>query len=139
FSPCFGGPFLVWHPGKYAELLADRIKRHNANVWLVNTGWSGGAYGVGKRIKLGNTRAIIDAIHSGELSDAPTQADPVFGLQVVTKCPGVPDEILVPRNAWADKAKFDETARKLAKLFSDNFAKYADGVSDAIKSAGPKA
>ena len=83
FSPCFGGPFLVWHPMKYAELLADKIQRHRANVWLVNTGWSGGAYGVGKRMKLSITRAIIDAIHGGQLADAPVQPDPVFGVGVV--------------------------------------------------------
>ncbi|MCH8923938.1 MAG: phosphoenolpyruvate carboxykinase (ATP), partial [Planctomycetes bacterium] len=95
FSPCFGGPFLLWHPGKYAEMLAERIQKHRSNVWLVNTGWSGGAYGTGKRMKLAFTRAIIDAIHSGVLADAPTQVDPVFGLRVVTKCPGVPDDTLL--------------------------------------------
>ena len=87
FSPCFGGPFLVWHPSKYAELLAAKMKQHKARVWLVNTGWSGGAYGVGKRIKLAHTRAIIDAIHSGALAEAKTQRDPVFGFEVVTSVP----------------------------------------------------
>jgi phosphoenolpyruvate carboxykinase (ATP) len=137
FSPCFGGPFLVWHPGKYAELLAEKIKQHNSNVWLVNTGWSGGAYGVGSRMKLAFTRSIVDAIHSGALADAPTETDPVFGLNVVTECPGVPSEILVPKNTWSDQAGFQETSQKLAKLFSENFAQYADGVSDEIKAAGP--
>jgi len=99
FSPCFGGPFLVWHPSKYAELLAAKMKQHGTRVWLVNTGWSGGAYGTGKRIKLAHTRAIVDAIHAGVLAKAETQSDPVFGLNVVTQCPGVPSEILVPRNA----------------------------------------
>src|SRR5256885_1356354 len=98
FSPCFGGPFLVWHPSKYAELLATRIKQHGTRVWLVNTGWSGGAYGTGKRIKLANTRAIVDAIHSGALAKKETERDPVFGLDVVTQCPHVPSEILIPRN-----------------------------------------
>jgi len=137
FSPCFGGPFLVWHPGKYAELLAEKIKQHNSNVWLVNTGWSGGAYGVGSRMKLAFTRSIVDAIHSGALADAPTEIDPVFGLNVVTECPGVPSEILVPKNTWSDQASFQETSQKLAKLFSENFAQYADGVSEEIRAAGP--
>ena len=88
FSPCFGGPFLVWHPTKYAELLAAKMKQHNARVWLVNTGWSGGAYGVGKRIKLTHTRAIIDAIHTGALANATTERDPVFGFDVVDRVPG---------------------------------------------------
>src|SRR5690606_18086374 len=117
FSPCFGGPFLVWHPGKYAELLAEKLEKHQANVWLVNTGWTGGAYGEGARIKLKYTRAIIDAIHSGELADAPTEADPVFGFEVVTACPNVPDEILVPKQTWKDADGYDQTAAKLASLF----------------------
>ena len=87
FSPCFGGPFLVWHPSKYAELLAAKMKKHNARVWLVNTGWGGGGHGAGKRISLKHTRAIIDAIHSGALAKAKTQRDPVFGFDVVTECP----------------------------------------------------
>jgi len=124
FSPCFGGPFLVWHPKKYAELLAAKIKKHNTRVWLVNTGWTGGAYGVGKRIKLAHTRAIIDAIHNGTLAKASTQRDPVFGVELVTECPGVPSDVLVPRNAWPDRAAYDATARKLFGLFQDNFKKY---------------
>ena len=137
FSPCFGGPFLVWHPGKYAELLAKKISEHNANVWLVNTGWSGGPYGVGQRIKLKHTRAIIDGIHSGELRDAPTEREAVFGLHVVTACPNLPDEILVPRNTWSDPAKYDETAQKLGKLFHDNFQSYSEGVSETVRASGP--
>src|ERR1700736_3419998 len=108
FSACFGAPFLVWHPAKYAELLASKIKQHGTRVWLVNTGWSGGAYGTGKRIKLANTRAIIDAIHSGALVTAKTQRDPVFGFDVVTECPNVPAEILIPLNVGTDEAAFDE-------------------------------
>ena len=138
FSACFGAAFLVWHPTKYAEMLAELIRRHGSQAWLVNTGWSGGAYGTGSRIKLPYTRAIIDAIHSGDLDDAPTEEDPVFGLAVPTRCPEVPSEILIPRNTWTDGAKFDETARKLATLFGDNFAQYADLASDEIKSAGPR-
>ena len=137
FSPCFGGPFLVWHPSKYAELLASKMTQHHARVWLVNTGWGGGAYGVGKRISLKHTRAIIDAIHSGALVNAPRQRDPVFGFDVVTECPGVPPEILLPRAAWADQAAFDATARKLAGLFRENFSKYAAGATAEVRAAGP--
>ena len=138
FSPCFGGPFLVWHPAKYAELLAEHIRKHDANVWLVNTGWSGGAYGTGKRMKLAFTRAIVDAIHSSELAQQPTEIDPIFGLAIPTTCPGVPDEILVPRNTWADKAGYDATAHKLAQLFADNFAHYEEVAGRAISDAGPR-
>jgi phosphoenolpyruvate carboxykinase (ATP) len=127
FSPCFGGPFLVWHPKKYADLLAERIRTHNANVWLVNTGWSGGPYGVGSRMKLSYTRAIIDAIHSGELKDAPTTTDPIFGLHVVTNCPSVPSEILNPRQTWPDPAAYDISAKKLAALFAENYARFQAG------------
>ena len=139
FSPCFGGPFLVWHPGKYAQLLAERMMQNKTNVWLVNTGWSGGAYGTGSRIKLKFTRAIIDAIHDGELAHEPTETDPVFGFNVMTHCPNVPSEILIPKNTWSDKAAFEATAKKLAGLFRENFKTYEDGVSDAVKNAGPRA
>ncbi len=137
FSPCFGGPFLMWHPAKYAELLAAKMQQHQADVWLVNTGWSGGAYGTGERMKLAYTRALIDAIHSGELANAPTTTDPVFGFEVVTRCGGVPNEFLIPRQTWADPAAYDAAANKLADLFRKNFAEYENGCSEAIKSAGP--
>jgi phosphoenolpyruvate carboxykinase (ATP) len=137
FSPCFGGPFLVWHPMKYAGLLAEKIQRHRSNVWLVNTGWSGGAYGVGKRMKLSLTRAIMDAIHAGQLADARMVADPVFGVGTVTECPGVPREILTPREAWADKAAYESTAKKLAGLFVTNFKQYESGVSAEVRAASP--
>lgn len=137
FSSCFGAPFLVWHPTRYAELLAEHIRKSGANVWLVNTGWSGGPYGVGKRMSIAHTRAIIDAIHSGELEKVDTQADPVFGVGVPTLCPGVPDEVLVPENTWEDKAAFKEMAAKLAGLFHDNFETFADQANDEIKSAAP--
>lgn len=133
FSPCFGGPFLVWHPHKYAELLAEKIEKHGTRVWLVNTGWSGGAYGVGKRIKLGFTRAIIDAIHSGALVTPKTQRDPVFGLNAVAECPGVPGEILIPRTAWADKSAYETAAKKLAELFRNNFKTYESSVSAEVR------
>jgi phosphoenolpyruvate carboxykinase (ATP) len=139
FSPCFGGPFLVWHPSKYAELLAAKMKQYGTRVWLVNTGWSGGAYGTGKRIKLANTRAIIDAIHNGNLTTAKTQRDPVFGFEVVAQCPNVPSEILIPSNTWSDKSAYQATAKKLAGLFNKNFANYVEGVSAEVKTAGPVA
>jgi phosphoenolpyruvate carboxykinase (ATP) len=139
FSPCFGGPFLVWHPSKYAELLATKMKQHGTRVWLVNTGWSGGAYGTGKRIKLANTRAIVDAIHGGALAKSKSQRDPVFGLDVVTECPNVPSEILIPHNAWSDKAAYEATAKKLATLFTRNFAAYEGDVSAEVKAGGPVA
>jgi phosphoenolpyruvate carboxykinase (ATP) len=138
FSPCFGGPFLVWRPSKYAELLAAKMEKHKANAWLVNTGWSGGAHGVGSRMKLKLTRAIINAIHSGELARAETAQDSIFGFAVPTACPEVPSEILIPRNTWADKSSYDATAAKLAGFFKANFEKYAEGASAAVKGAGPK-
>jgi phosphoenolpyruvate carboxykinase (ATP) len=137
FSPCFGGPFLVWHPSRYAEMLAQRITSHRARVWLINTGWSGGAYGEGKRIDLKHTRALLNAIHGEQLQDAPTQKEPFFGLEMVTRCLGVPDEILVPKNTWHDPAAYDATATKLANLFHENFESYASGVSPAVRAAGP--
>ena len=111
FSPCFGGPFLVWHPDEVRRAAGRRrCSKHKANVWLVNTGWSGGGYGVGKRMKLAFTRAIIDAIHSGQLTSAPTQRGPVFGVDIITAVPNVPPEILLPRDTWADKSAYDATA-----------------------------
>jgi phosphoenolpyruvate carboxykinase (ATP) len=139
FSPCFGGPFLVWHPAKYADMLADKIRRHDVRVWLVNTGWSGGPHGVGSRIKLGYTRAMVAAIYAGALAEAPTEIDPVFGVSIVSACPGVPGEVLIPRNTWSDKSAYDQAARKLAKLFADNFAKFSEGVRGEVRAAGPAA
>jgi phosphoenolpyruvate carboxykinase (ATP) len=135
FSPCFGGPFLVWHPSKYAELLAEKMRKHKARVWLVNTGWAGGGYGTGKRISLKNTRAIIDAIHSGALAKAKTARDPAFGFDIVIECPGVPAEILRPRESWADKSAYDAAAKKLAALFNKNFETYAGAASAEVKAA----
>ena len=139
FSPCFGGPFLVWHPTRYAELLADRIRQHGAQTWLVNTGWSGGPFGVGSRMKLAYTRAIVDAIHGGRLKEVPTVRDSVFGFEVPTECEGVPSEILIPRNTWHDPARYDEARIRLARLFQENFETYSDGASEEILEAGPKA
>ena len=137
FSPCFGGPFLVWHPGKYASLLSEKIVEHGVSVWLVNTGWSGGPHGVGRRIELADTRAILDAIHAGVLTTAPTEREPFFGLRVVTACPDVSSDILVPKSTWSDPGSYDEAAIKLAALFRDNFRAYADNVSEAVRAAGP--
>lgn len=139
FSACFGAAFLVWHPTKYAEMLADKMKQFGSNAWLVNTGWSGGAYGVGERMSLKNTRAIIDGIHSGELAAAETTTEPVFGLSIPVSCTNCPSEVLVPRQTWADGGQYDEMAAKLTELFHENFANYADQASDAIKAAGPQA
>ncbi len=137
FSACFGATFLVWHPTKYAEMLAEMMKTHGGDAWLVNTGWTGGGYGVGERMSLPYTRAIIDAIHSGDLAAAEIEADPFFGVSVPKTCPGVPSEVLVPRLVWQDTAAYEETAKKLAQLFNDNFAQYADVASDEIKAAAP--
>ncbi|PRP73557.1 phosphoenolpyruvate carboxykinase [Planoprotostelium fungivorum] len=137
FSACFGDPFLVLHPTRYAEMLAEKMRQHKAEAWLINTGWIGGGYGVGSRIKLKYTRAIIDAIHSGELAKAPTVASPVFGFHIPTKCSGVPDEILQPRLSWTDAASYDKSLNKLAGLFSNNIAKF-DIKSKEILQAGPQ-
>lgn len=138
FSACFGAAFMVWHPSKYAELLADKINEHNTNVWLVNTGWVGGGYGVGSRIKLNYTRAIIDAIHNSELENAPKIREGIFGLELPTVCKNVPDEILIPENLWEDKTAYKAQLNHLAKLFNKNFEAFADGCSEAIRSAAPK-
>lgn len=137
FSPCFGGSDLVWNPAFYARLLSARIERHGARLWLVNTGWMGGVYRAGRRISPENIRAIIASIHSGALVGAKTQRDPVFGLEVLNQCPGVPSEILQPRDNWFDKAAYDATAKKLAGSFRENFSKYEASVSSEIGTAGP--
>ena len=137
FSACFGAAFLVWHPMKYAQLLAEKMQQHGTTAWLVNTGWSGGAYGVGERIQLKHTRAIVDAIHSGSLDGVDFDQDPIFRLAIPTHCPGVPDAILNPRNTWADLAAFDSTARKLAAGFNENFKHYADQATREVVEGGP--
>ena len=137
FSACFGAAFMVCHPNKYAALLADKIRTHNAQVWLVNTGWTGGPYGVGTRLSLQHTRAIISAIHAGALADAPTEPDPRFGFDVVCACPDVPSALMVPRQTWADGSAYDERAGQLAELFKANFAAFEDGASASVKRAGP--
>jgi phosphoenolpyruvate carboxykinase (ATP) len=137
FSTCFGAPFMVLHPGVYADLLGKKMAAHKANCWLVNTGWSGGPYGEGARMKIKYTRAMIRAILSGSLAEIETQPDPVFGLNIPVSCPEVPSEVLIPRNTWADKAAYDEKARDLARRFNENFKKYSDGVSEGVRAVAP--
>jgi phosphoenolpyruvate carboxykinase (ATP) len=139
FSACFGAAFLVWHPMKYAQLLADKMQEHQASAWLINTGWTGGPFGTGSRIKLAFTRAIIDAIHGGQLDKTPTTTEPVFGLAIPNSVPGVPSEILQPRNTWSKSTAYDTKALHLAKLFHANFGQYADRSTAEVRQAGPKA
>ncbi len=138
FSACFGAVFLVWHPTKYAEMLGALLKQHDAHVWLVNTGWSGGPYGVGSRMKLGYTRAMVRAALAGKLDAVRTMTDPVFGLHLPTAIEGVPAEVLNPRNTWKDGAAYDEQAKKLAGMFKENIKKFGSAVSASILGAGPK-
>lgn len=138
FSACFGAPFMVWHPAKYAELLAARIRSQNTQVWLVNTGWSGGPYGVGKRISIKDTRAIIDGIHSGALAKGAFDQDPVFGFEVPQSCPGVSPEVLKPKLTWKSAAEYDAGAQRLATAFQNNFKKYEAESSPEIRQAGPR-
>jgi phosphoenolpyruvate carboxykinase (ATP) len=137
FSACFGAVFLVWHPTKYAEMLGRLLDQHGSRVWLVNTGWSGGPYGVGKRMKLSYTRAMVRAALSGALDAVKTETDPVFGLAVPAAIPDVPSEIMKPRGTWSDPAAYDGQARKLAGMFAKNIEKFGTGVSEAIRRAGP--
>ncbi|KAL7752731.1 Protein kinase C-like 1 [Sorochytrium milnesiophthora] len=140
FSACFGQPFLVWHPTKYANMLAEKMKQHKADAWLINTGWNGGKYGVGKRISLKYSRAIIDAIHNGELAKAEYEEYPVFGLSIPKKVSGVPDQVLHPQKAWMGSAEeYESTLKRLAKLFTDNFKLYQDQATAEVINAGPKA
>ncbi len=138
FSACFGKAFLPLHPTKYAELLGDKLKKNKVNVWLVNTGWSGGSYGVGSRMKLSFTRAMITAALNGELDKVDFETMPVFGLAMPKSCQGVPTEILNPRNTWADKNEYDAKMNTLAASFIKNFAQYAEFANEEILNAAPK-
>ncbi len=138
FSACFGAPFMALNPVVYARLLRNKISEHQVQVWLINTGWSGGPYGVGERIKLAYTRAMVRAALSGQLVQIPTTEDPIFGVQVPQMCPDVPKEILWPRETWPDKQAYDEQARKLAAMFSKNFQQFAADVSPEVREAGPR-
>jgi phosphoenolpyruvate carboxykinase (ATP) len=137
FSTCFGAPFMVHHPGVYADLLGKRIADHDAQCWIVNTGWSGGAYGEGERMKIKYTRAMIRAILNGSLAEIETTPDPVFGVGIPASCPDVPTEILTPRNTWKDKAAYDAKARDLARRFNENFKKYEAGVAENVRAVAP--
>jgi phosphoenolpyruvate carboxykinase (ATP) len=137
FSAGFGAPFLPRHPGVYAEMLIDRLRRHDVPVWLVNTGWTGGPYGVGERMNINHTRNMVRAALSGALADVPTETDPVFRFEVPTTVPGVPTSVLRPRATWPDPIEYDAAARRIAHMFHENFAAYADGVSKAVREAGP--
>jgi phosphoenolpyruvate carboxykinase (ATP) len=138
FSACFGAPFLPLHPGKYAAMLGEKMRKHEVNVWMINTGWSGGPYGIGNRMKLSYTRAMITAALEGKLDNVAYETHPVFGMEMPLSCPGVPPEILNPRSTWADKTAYDAKAKDLAIQFVQNFEKYASGVSEEILQAAPK-
>jgi phosphoenolpyruvate carboxykinase (ATP) len=138
FSTCFGAPFLPLHPGIYADMLGERIKEHDASVWLINTGWTGGGYGVGERMHLPYTRRMVSAAMNGELEHAVYQADPVFGLSIPSAVEGVPPKVLKPRDAWTDQADYDRQARMLVERFRENFEQYRSGVTDAIFASGPQ-
>ena len=137
FSTCFGSPFLPLHPGVYAKMLGEKLKQHGARVWLLNTGWTGGPYGVGQRMKLGHTRRMVTAALNGELDNVETRTDPIFGLSVPTRIEGVPDKVLHPRETWQNPADYDAQASRLADMFAENFKKYESGVTEAVKAAGP--
>jgi phosphoenolpyruvate carboxykinase (ATP) len=138
FSTCFGAPFLPLHPAVYAGMLGEKLKQHDARVWLLNTGWTGGPYGTGQRIKLGFTRRMVTAALSGELDGMDTWTDPHFGLSVPVKIDGVPDQVLHPRETWKSTADYDAKASQLAEMFADNFEKYEDQVSEGVRAAGPR-
>ncbi|CCQ89241.1 Phosphoenolpyruvate carboxykinase (ATP) [Nitrospina gracilis 3/211] len=138
FSTCFGAPFMVLHPSVYANLLGQRIADHHVHCWLVNTGWTGGPYGVGERMSIAHTRAMINAILDGKLSSVETRPDPIFGIHVPTSCPDVPAEVLNPRNTWKNPKAYDEKARELAAQFVENFKEYESAVSREILEGGPR-
>jgi phosphoenolpyruvate carboxykinase (ATP) len=139
FSTCFGSPFLPRHPQVYGKLLQALIKEHGASCWLVNTGWTGGGYGVGKRMSIAHTRALLRAALAGELDGVAYRTDPFFGLEIPEHVAGVPDEVLDPRTSWADKDEYDKAASGLVKRFEDNFATFADLVDDEVKAAAIRA
>ena len=138
FSTCFGAPFLPLEPSRYARMLGEKIARHDARVWLVNTGWTGGPYGVGQRMKIGYTRAMIRAALSGALDTMSYETDPIFNLDIPVSCPDVPSGVLRPRSTWADGAAYDAAAAKLAQMFVENFKTFEDGVTAEVLAAGPR-
>jgi phosphoenolpyruvate carboxykinase (ATP) len=138
FSACFGAPFMALSPSVYANLLAEKIAQHQVKVWLVNTGWSGGPYGVGKRMPIAQTRAMVHAALNGALDHVPTTPDPIFGVAVPTLCPDVPAEVLNPRNTWVDREAYDAQSCKLAGMFAENFKAFTDQATPAVRDAGPR-
>ena len=138
FSSCFGSPFLPLHPTKYAEMLGEKMEKHQVNVWLINTGWSGGSYGVGERISLKYTRAMITAALNGKLDDVSYENHPIFGLAMPTTCENVPTELLNPKNTWTDQSAYDIKANELAEAFVKNFEKYAEFANEEIMNAAPR-
>ncbi len=138
FSACFGAPFMVRHPSVYAGLLAEKIKKHKTACWLVNTGWTGGPYGAGSRMEIKHTRGLLNAALNGGLDDVEMRIDPVFGFEIPKKAPSVPKEILDPRQTWNDKTAYDEQAKKLARLFHENFRQFKDRADEKVLAAGPK-
>jgi phosphoenolpyruvate carboxykinase (ATP) len=138
FSACFGGPFMVHHPYKYAELLKRKIERYGAQCWLVNTGWVGGPYGIGKRISIRHTRALLNAALTGQLDDVAYKSDPIFGFEVPEHCPGVPDEVLNPSSSWSDKKEYDRRYQDLAMRFKQNFGKFESQTPQEVLEAGPR-
>ncbi len=138
FSACFGGPFMVHHPAYYANLLKKKIERYQVKCWLVNTGWVGGPYGVGKRISIKYTRALLSAALAGKLDNVEYKIDPVFGFEVPTTCPGVPDEVLNPSSSWPNQHEYDKKYHQLAARFVENFKKFEERVPREILEAGPK-
>jgi len=139
FSTCFGAPFMPLHPTVYSKLLGANIAKHGTRVWLMNTGFTGGPYGVGKRMSIQHTRALLNAALDGKLENVRFVKDPVFGFEVPSDAPGVPAQVLSPRETWADKAAYDEKARHLARLFVENFKQFADQASPEVLAAAPKA
>ena len=138
FSACFGGPFMVHHPYKYAELLKNKIERYGVTCWLVNTGWVGGPYGVGKRISIKYTRALLNAALEGKLNNVEFKKDPIFGFEVPKTCPNVPEDVLDPSSSWGDKKEYDRRYKDLAMRFKQNFGKFEDGTPKEVVEAGPK-
>jgi len=139
FSACFGAPFMPRRPAEYARLLVDKMRKHGAQAWLVNTGWSGGQFGVGKRMSIQHTRALLDAAIGHRLDDIETRQEPAFGLHIPVACPGVPADVLDPRQTWSDQAAYDVQAAKLAGMFRNNFTKFEVDVTPGVIASGPQA
>jgi phosphoenolpyruvate carboxykinase (ATP) len=137
FSSCFGAPFMALPPTVYAELLGERLAKHGAQTWLVNTGWTGGPHGLGTRMKIAHTRAMVRAAIEGRLSDVEFVRDPVFGIEVPRTCPDVPSLVLRPRETWKEPAAYDAQAARLAVMFVENFKEFADQVPADVRAAGP--